>query len=107
MSAANTTNTVQVEVINNGTPALSATNSFSVIVNPVVAPSIGPISVTGKTIQLTVDGTQGPNYMLETSTNLTTWQTVLTTNSTPMPLTLAYTNSTSPGGLFFRFQVGP
>ena len=104
---AGTTNLFIVSVSNNGTPALSATNSFDVIVNPVAQPSISSISVSGQVIHLTAQGAQGPDYTLLTSTNLTTWQTVLTTNSPALPLTLTYTNQQSGPDQFFRLELGP
>ncbi|HXB60836.1 MAG TPA: hypothetical protein VNU95_14785, partial [Candidatus Acidoferrales bacterium] len=77
-SFAGTTNSFTMVVANNGTPPLSATNSFDVIVNPLTPPSITSIAVSGQTITLTAQGIQGPDYTLLTSTNLTAWQTVLT-----------------------------
>jgi hypothetical protein len=107
VSLAGTTNLMMVRVSNNGTPALSATNSFNVVINPVTRPSISSIAVAGQRINLTVQGTQGPDYTLLSSTNLTTWQTVLTTNSPALPLQLIYTN-TQPGlDCFFRLELGP
>ncbi|MGH8024128.1 MAG: hypothetical protein ACRED1_11130, partial [Limisphaerales bacterium] len=107
ISAAGTTNRVLVRVMNNGAPALSATNDFDVIVNPVTPPSISAIAVSGKKITLTAHGIQGPDYTLLLSTNLTTWQSILKTNSPVLPLSLVYTNQ-SPGlDCFFRLELGP
>jgi glucuronoarabinoxylan endo-1,4-beta-xylanase len=104
-SFAGTTNSFTMVVANNGTPPLSATNSFDVIVNPLTPPSITSIAVSGQTITLTAQGIQGPDYTLLTSTNLTTWQTVLTTNPPALPVTLIYTN-TQPGlDCFFRVEL--
>jgi len=101
------TNVFSVFVSNNGTPALSATNSFEVIVNPVTQPSISSIAVSGQKITLTAQGTQGPDYTLLTSTNLINWQTVLTTNSPALPVTLIYTNLQPGLDCFFRLELGP
>jgi len=101
------TNVFSVFVSNNGTPALSATNSFEVIVNPVTQPSISSIAVSGQKITLTAQGTQGPDYTLLTSTNLINWQTVLTTNSPALPVTLIYSNSQPGLDCFFRLELGP
>ncbi|HEV2318751.1 MAG TPA: putative Ig domain-containing protein, partial [Verrucomicrobiae bacterium] len=107
VSAAGTTNLVIVQVANNGTPALSATNSFNVIVNPLPPPSISSIVVAGQRITLTAEGTQGPDYTLQASTNLINWQSVLTTNSPALPATLLYTNSQPGLDCFFRLELGP
>ena len=104
-SFAGTTNSFLVAVANNGTPALSVTNSFDVIVNPLTPPSITSIAVSGQTITLTAQGIQGPNYTLLTSTNLTIWQTVLTTNPPALPVTLIYTNSQPGLDCFFRVEL--
>jgi O-glycosyl hydrolase len=107
VSASGTTNSIMVQVINNGTPALSATNSFDVIVNPLTPPSISSFAVSGQKITLTAQGTQGPNYTLQASTNLVNWQSVLTTNSPALPLILIYTNSQPGLDCFFRLELGP
>ena len=107
VSSANTTNMVQVVVMNNGTPAMGATNGFEVIVNPVTRPTISSTTVSGQQISLLINGTQGPDYTLQVSTNLTAWQSVFMTNSPAMPLSLTFTNSGGMAGLFFRIQLGP
>ncbi len=108
VSYAGSTNLFQVAVVNNGTPVLSATNTFYIIVNPVTAPpSITSFTVSGKKITLTVQGTQGPNYTLLMSTNLINWQSVLTTNSPVLPVTLVYSNSLPGINSFFRLELGP
>lgn len=96
-----------VIVSNNGTPALNATNSFEVIVNPVTSPSISSFAASGQAITLTAQGIQGPDYTLQSSTNLINWQTVLTTNSPTLPVTLHYTNSQPGLDCFFRLELGP
>lgn len=107
ISYAGTSNLFQIVAANNGTPALSATNSFYIVVN-LAQPTISAISVSGQIINLTVQGTEGPNYTLLTSTNLTAnWQTVMTTNSPALPLTLTYTNQQSGPDHFFRLELGP
>jgi glucuronoarabinoxylan endo-1,4-beta-xylanase len=108
VSSANTTNLIMVEVSNSGTPALSATNIFDIIVNPLDDPSISSIMAFGQTIQLVAQGTQGPDYTLQTSTNLAAaWQTLYATNSPALPVTFTYTNSGTDSDRFFRIELGP
>lgn len=107
VSSANTTNVVMVEVSNNGSPVLSATNTFKVIVNPLAPSMISSTTFSNGIVRMVVDGTRGPDYTLQISTNLTSWQSVLTTNSPTLPLTLSYTNSTGGPDLFFRLQLSP
>jgi glucuronoarabinoxylan endo-1,4-beta-xylanase len=105
VSQANTSNLVTVAVTDNGT-SLSATNSFHVFVNAVTNPMIGPISLAPGQVSLTVNGPQGPDYTLWTSTNLVNWQVLFTTNSPPIPFTVLDTNFTAPKQ-FYKFQIGP
>jgi hypothetical protein len=107
VSQANTANVIQVQVTDNGTPNLSATNSFTVTVNPLASPVLGPITLSGEQVNLTVSGPQGPDYTLLTSTNLTdAWQVLYTTNSPLTPLTLVDTNSVD-AARFYKIQLGP
>lgn len=107
VSFANSTNLIKAQVINNGTPALSATNNFSVIVNPLTRPTVSSSTALSGNITMVVNGTQGPDFTVLTSTNLTSWQTAFTTNSPALPWTFTYTNSASIPDLFFRIELGP
>jgi glucuronoarabinoxylan endo-1,4-beta-xylanase len=108
VSSANTTSTVSIAVANNGTPPLSATNMFKIIVNPLAPTTISSPAVSGQKINLLVNGTQGPDYTLKTTTNLLgTWQTVFTTNSPMLPWSFTYTNTANNPDLFFRIEMGP
>jgi glucuronoarabinoxylan endo-1,4-beta-xylanase len=107
VSSANTTNQVIVAVLNNGTPALSATNTFNIIVNPITQPVIAATAVSGKIFNFMVNGAQGPDYTILTSTNLTTWQSLFTTNSPVLPWSFSYTNSAGSPEMFFRVELGP
>ncbi len=106
VSLAGTTNPVSVKVTDNGSPDLSATNHFNVIVNPLAQPVLGPIAVSNRQVSLMVSGTQGPDYTLLTSSNLTDWQVLFTTNSPMIPVTLVDTNS-SDASRFYRLRLGP
>ncbi len=110
VSQANTTNVVTVVVTDNGTPNMSATDNFNVIVNPLILPSVSSMTTTGGQVTLVVAGTQGPDYTLLTSTNLTDpvaiWQALLTTNSPATPVTLVDTNFSDPVR-YYRIQIGP
>ncbi len=107
VSAANTTNLISVAVTDSGMPVLSATNNFHVIVNPLPPPAISSITTSGPVIKLSANGLQGPDYTILTSTNLTSWQAVFTTNSPALPFTFNYTNSGNEVDRFFRIQLGP
>jgi len=104
VSQANTTNLIIVKVADS--VGQSATNSFKVIVNPLAQPRFSSINASGGQINLALTGTTGPDYTLWTSTNLVTWQTLSTTNSPPLPITLVVTN-TRDRMRFYRIQAGP
>ncbi len=106
VSQANTTNVIQIQVTDSGAPPLSATNSFNVFVNAVTNPVIGSVNFSPGQVNLIVNGPLGPDYTLWTSTNLLDWQTVLTTNSPPIPFTVTDTNFADPER-FYKFQIGP
>ena len=108
VSQAGTTNPVSVVVTDNGSPNLSATNNFTVTVNPLTNPVVGSVTVLGGQVNLTVSGPQGPNYTLLTTTNLTGgWQTLYTIGSTNSPVTLMIdTNGTDPTR-YYRLELGP
>jgi glucuronoarabinoxylan endo-1,4-beta-xylanase len=108
VSQANTTNPITVKVADSA--SLSATNNFKVIVNPLAQPTVSSINVSGGRVNLMVSGPQGPDYTLWTSTNLTSWQVLLTTNSPVTPVTLVDTNFSDPFSdpvRFYRIQLGP
>lgn len=108
VSQAGTTNPVSVEVTDNGTPNLSATNNFNVIVNPVSKPSLGTISYNGTQLSFTVNGGPvGPDYVVEVSTNLTGWQTLLTTNSPPQPFIFTDITTSIAPARFYRVRLSP
>jgi glucuronoarabinoxylan endo-1,4-beta-xylanase len=106
VAQANTTNQVAIRVTDSGSPALSATNNFTVTVAPLNQASLSSILIsTAKTI-LTISGDPGPDYTLLTSTNLFDWQALLTTNPASLPVTVAVTNGTEPQR-FYRIHLGP
>jgi glucuronoarabinoxylan endo-1,4-beta-xylanase len=106
ISQANSTNVIQIQVTDSGSPPLSATNSFNVFVNAVTNPVIGSVNFSPGQVSLTVNGPQGPDYTLWTSTDLVNWQSLFTTNSPPIPFTVTDTNSADPAR-FYKFQIGP
>ena len=111
LSQANTTNLIIVKVADSGTPSLSATNNFKVMVNPLTQPAIGSIAASAGQISLVMNGPAGPDYTLLTSTNLTAnltdWQILFTTNSPLTPVSFVDTNLNAFPMRFYRIQIGP
>jgi hypothetical protein len=85
---------------------LSATQSFSVIVNPLTAPNISGISIAGGQFSFQISGQSGPDYAIESSTDLMQWTNVFMTNSPALPFT--WTDiKTNVSERFYRIKLGP
>ena len=106
VTQANTTNLITIEVFDSGTPSLSATQSFNVIVIPLTQPTVTSSTVGGQ-LHLSVAGEVGPDYAVQASTNLTGWQTIFTTNSPPAPFDWIDPNTSTFPVRFYRVVVGP
>jgi pectin methylesterase-like acyl-CoA thioesterase len=107
VSQAGATYPFTVVVADNGTPSLSATQTFNVIVNPLTQPQVASPAVSGGLFGLTVTGQTGPDYAVLASTNLVNWDKVFTTNSPAMPFQWSDPNTGAFGMRFYRIVVGP
>ncbi|MFO1476441.1 MAG: hypothetical protein U1F98_07305 [Verrucomicrobiota bacterium] len=106
VSPSSSSNRVAVVVTDDGAPPMSATNLFSIFVNPMVAPSFQSISAGPGGVLIGFDGLTGPDYTLLSSTDLVSWQVLFTTNPPAMPVILVDTNS-SDAARFYSIQAGP
>ena len=106
VSQANTTNRISLEVTDSENPPLSATESFTVTVNPLTLPQVSSVGWSNGQFVLQVGGQNGPDYGIQTSTNLTQWSMVFTTNSPAMPFIWQNVAATNAAG-FYRIVVGP
>jgi pectin methylesterase-like acyl-CoA thioesterase len=106
---ANSSNPVSVVVTDNGTPNLSATNSFNVTVNTLTSPTAGSPNYDGSQFSVSVNGQVGPDYYLQANTNLSggTWTTVATNTPTSSPFNLTDPNTGSQPMQFYRIFAGP
>ena len=106
VTQANSTAHFTVKVADNGTPSLSATQSFSVTVSSLVPTDLSIQLLSPDELALQVNGASGPDYQIQASTNLTDWTAVFTTNAPPVPF--SWTNNVTNGQInFFRIRVGP
>jgi pectin methylesterase-like acyl-CoA thioesterase len=96
-----------VVVSDNGSPPLSATNSFLVTVNPVTQPTLSAPTLSGGQFTFTATGQSGPDYAVQASTDLSAWQTVFRTNSPAMPFLWADPDTGLYPIRFYRLIVGP
>lgn len=107
VSDAGTTNVVTIQVTDDGAPTMSATQSFSVIVNPLPQPQVSSPVWAGGQFGLVVNGQSGPDYAVQASTNLVNWQSVFATNSPAMPFQWTDPAAGSFPLRFYRIVVGP
>jgi beta-galactosidase len=105
---ANTTNLIRVKVADSGFPTLSATQSFSVKVNPLPVPSVSSVTFNnGQLTLLVTNSLIGPDYGVLVSSNLINWSMLFTTNQPAMPFSWTDTNGATSPKLFYRIKVGP
>lgn len=84
-----------------------ATQGFWVVVTAPRQPTLGsPIRSNG-VIGIWADGDAGPDYLLQTSTNLLDWVPLQTLPPAVLPVWLSDTNDASVPQRFYRVQLGP
>jgi hypothetical protein len=107
VAQAPSSNPVSVVVTDNGSPNLSATNSFTVTVNPVSQPTTGQAGYSNGEFSMTVSGYSGPDYIIQASTNLVDWQSVATNSSPALPFIYSDANAGLVPCQFYRVLLGP
>jgi len=106
VTQANSTNNFMLAVSDNGSPSLSATQSFSITVNPLPLPQLTSGGWANGQLVLQASGQAGPDYAIEASTNLTQWSNVFITNSPALPFNWTDAVTSSPVR-FYRVKLGP
>jgi hypothetical protein len=101
------TQTVAVVVSDNGAPALAATNNFTVTVIQPAFPILNAAAVSNGQFEFWINGDGGPDYTIQSSTNLTSWASLWTNNSPAMPYPWVDTNAMSDPFSFYRVLLGP
>ena len=110
LAQAPSTNAVTVQVSDNGTPPLSATQSFTVtVMAPTVPTFSGPAYANG-IFSMLVNGSAGPDYYLQSATNLNppiAWLPLQTNFSASPPFTVTDSGATNSNQKFYRVLLGP
>jgi O-glycosyl hydrolase len=101
------TQTVTVVVSDNGLPGMSATQSFLVTVARPVAPTLAVAPITNNNFGFWINGDSGPDYLIQVSTNLKSWQPAVTMPSPVLPCFWPDTNSVGASMRFYRVLLGP
>jgi len=107
VTQANSTNNFSLKVSDNGSPVLSATQSFSVIVNPLTAPTFASVAMTNGQFRFSISGQTGPDYEIQTSTNLMQWSVAFITNSPTLPFIWTDAGTSNSPVRFYRAVLGP
>ncbi len=102
------TNLFTVVVTDNGTPPMSATQSFSVVTLKPPTPVFNAPVITNGQFQALIGGGAGPDYSIYTTTNLNgNWQLLLKTNSPAMPFLFVDPATPNSTQRYYRVQLGP
>ena len=107
IAQAKTTNLFSVVVTDNGSPSLSATQSFTVTVRPVTLPLLFSPNLSNFQFCAQVSGSLGPDYTLQASSNLLIWANLLTTNPISLPFTFVDRDAGNLVKCFYRVLLGP
>ncbi|HVM46587.1 MAG TPA: polysaccharide lyase family 8 super-sandwich domain-containing protein [Candidatus Acidoferrum sp.] len=102
-----TSNLLSVVVTDNGSPSLSATQTFAVVVSPLDPPLLSATTTANGYLSLAVTGDAGPDYSVQASTNLVDWATLFKTNQPALPMTWTDTNAALFSARFYRVLLGP
>jgi hypothetical protein len=102
---------IGVRVSDNGTPSMSATQSFSVAVLPPARPYVSQASLAASGFRMMIGGDSGPDYSVYASTDLANnfsgWNWLLTTNPASLPFQFLDPAATNYARRFYRVLLGP
>jgi hypothetical protein len=101
------TQTVAVAVADNGSPIMSATQNFQITVIQPARPELTAAAINNGQFGFLINGDTGPDYAIQSSSNLITWNPVFTSNSPALPFSWGETNAYSSPLLFYRAVLGP
>lgn len=100
------TQTVAVVVTDNGVPNMSAAQNFTLTVNRPTNPTLSNVLITNGQFALSISGDVGPDYLIQSSSNLLFWSTMATSTPSSMPFWWTNTNTEQPVQ-FYRVTLGP
>ncbi len=99
-----------VRVSDNGSPSMSATQSFSVAVASLARPQFSSLSLSNSMIEMRVNGDSGLDYVIEAATNLgvnTIWWPLTTNPSPVLPFTWSDSVTGNFASKFYRVRLSP
>jgi O-glycosyl hydrolase len=110
MAQSLSTNIIVVRVVDNGTPVMSATQSFAVAVSHPQSPLLSVPAASNGALSLLVNGEAGPDYLIQSSTNLgnpSSWLTVFTNSSATPPFQWTDPAAAGSPSRFYRVLLAP
>ena len=98
-----------VVVTNTAGSAASANALLAVSSSPPSQPQLSGLVYDSNsgTFSLTIHGDYGPDYIVQTSTNLTDWASIFTNHSPTPPFVWTDTGASNFSQQFYRVQLGP
>ena len=102
------TNLFSVVVTDNGTPPMSAAQSFSVVVLSPAVPVFSMPAINSGQFQAMIGGSLGPDYSIYTATNLASgWTLLLKSNSPALPFLFSDSVPATAAQRYYRVLLGP
>ena len=102
-----TTNVISLKVADSGSPSLSGTNNFNIIVLRPATPGFGALGYTNRQFNFTIIGDPGPDYAVFGSTNLVNWLLLQQFNSPVPPSPFVDVSGTNFNQRFYKIQLSP
>jgi hypothetical protein len=91
----------------NGVPPMSATQSFTVTLTQPVRPTLSFASITNNQFGFWINGNIGPDYTIQSSTDLVSWAIIAEESSPVLPYFWLGTNTAASPYCFYRAVLGP
>ncbi|MFO1487792.1 MAG: hypothetical protein U1F65_04870 [Verrucomicrobiota bacterium] len=107
ISFSGSSNFLKAVVSDNGSPSLSATQAFAVLVTSPALPQLQGSAWSNGLFHLSVTGDAGPDYVVQASTNLFSWSALYTNPSPSLPFLWTDGGATNFSRRFYRIQLGP
>ena len=104
---ADSTNTIRLRVTDNGSPSLSATQTFLVAVAKLVPVRFEAPQIVADSLRVRSATDPGVTYTLQSSSSLTNWVSLLSTNAAGAFVDFVTPVPAGPTNQFFRVIVGP
>jgi len=99
--------TYSVVVSNTAGAVTSASAVLTVSTGGYARPQVASTTFNNGVFNLIVSGDAGPDYIVQASTNLLTWQSLFTNHLVAPPFNWSDSNAASFGRRYYRIQLGP